>query len=275
MFRMIRFAITRVVAVTLFAFGFSAQAQNALLKPPPNCATVQIGKVEYVKGEVFLSSHEDTAALKIFGFRELEYLGRSVASVKYAAIWPINTDLKALPQQVSGLNYDAWPGFESASVYSAEDIESSCEPQTSAYIKKTPTSRLPYRKTMVRCQNGVVISNDWGDALIKSKSTKKELDEDDEDYSTRGNFFVRPVNKGFCRRVESVTTKDHPAVGMFHVRPAANAGSFGPADFKTIRDYSAFGGGQTFFTSPGNRQNGPRTMSLREWQQQNTAQRRR
>ena len=87
----------------------AVNAGDNLLPAPPNCATAKIGNTVYVKGEIYISSHQDTLALKEFGFRNFFFVGRAFRSVKYFALWPVDTDVKALPETVTGLNYDRPP----------------------------------------------------------------------------------------------------------------------------------------------------------------------
>ena len=93
----------------ILTFISGAQAGDNLLQPPPDCPTIRIGSVDYVKGEVYLSGHQDTVALKEFGFRCFQFVGRSFRSVRYFALWPVTVDVRALPEQVTGLNYDVPP----------------------------------------------------------------------------------------------------------------------------------------------------------------------
>ena len=95
-------------------FGFCCLVSNSragdnLLPPPPDCPIIRLGNDDYVKGEVYLSAHRDTLALQEFGFRCFQFVGRSFRSVKYFALWPVTVDVKALPEAVTGLNYDVPP----------------------------------------------------------------------------------------------------------------------------------------------------------------------
>ncbi len=98
-----------IIILTVLLSTHISFAGDNLLPAPPNCATAKIRGVEYVKGEVYMSCHQDTAVLKEFGFRNFYFVGRAFRSVKYFALWPKSLDVRALPETVTGLNYDRPP----------------------------------------------------------------------------------------------------------------------------------------------------------------------
>jgi hypothetical protein len=204
------FAIAGLAALLLWTCFYPTYAQNALMKPPPNCATMRIGNTEYVEGEVFLSAHSDTVALKPFGFRNFKFVGHSVSSVKYAANWPKATDLKALPQQVSGLNYEILPGTENSNSYNSSN--SSYPVSQSSYSSNRCSSSSC--RTVSSCSN-IAATEFWEDLVSPPSPLKKNRYTNDLERSTLGNFQVAPVDNGPFHRPESVTATYDPNIGTF------------------------------------------------------------
>ena len=58
---------------------------------------------EFIAGEISLDANPDTALLKPFGFRNLEFHGRGFRCVKYGAIWPRDVALDYQPTQLTGI----------------------------------------------------------------------------------------------------------------------------------------------------------------------------
>jgi hypothetical protein len=84
-------------------------SSRGLMPPPENVITQEIDGVLYASGDIYVARHADTTALKRFGFRAFEFLGRSVGTIRYHAVWPLEIDANALPAGLSGLNYAADP----------------------------------------------------------------------------------------------------------------------------------------------------------------------
>ncbi len=84
-------------------------AHRGLMPPPENVITEEIDGRLFASGDIYVACHKDTIALKKYGFRQFEFLGRSVGTIRYHAIWPLAIDANALPVGLSGLNYAADP----------------------------------------------------------------------------------------------------------------------------------------------------------------------
>ncbi|HEY3295195.1 MAG TPA: hypothetical protein VGL38_07135 [bacterium] len=104
-----RFALLLILSIALTGGGMSALAQTStsrvLARPPENCAVRKIGGHTFAEGEVYLSSHADTALLKEYGFRTFEFQGWSLGRARYEAVWPTSVPLDALPSQLDELTY--------------------------------------------------------------------------------------------------------------------------------------------------------------------------
>jgi hypothetical protein len=83
-----------------------ADSNRVLLRPPDNYKGIDIGGVPFVSGQVYLPQLADTALLKPFGFRNFVQAGSSVRYKKIKAWWPLNTEVKDLPEAVIGLTYE-------------------------------------------------------------------------------------------------------------------------------------------------------------------------
>lgn len=82
------------------------QARRVLLPPPDGYKGVEINGIKFVVGQVYIPQFADTVKLKDFGFRGFEALGSTHTYKKVKAIWPLDTDLHALPEWISGLSYE-------------------------------------------------------------------------------------------------------------------------------------------------------------------------
>ena len=190
-------------------------ADNSILKPPANSAKGVRGGKEYCIGTVYLSSHQDTIALKPFGFLDLKFIGRSLGSVKYEAMWPVSLDVDSLPDGVSGLDYElSEPDFTASTALAAEDQQQA--------IRKEAIDRSrelsPYRRAVVRDFRDYDKYDEYYTTLPMQKRVKLD-DDEDINLTTKGNFHVIPVDKGSLRRKESVGKKDDPNLGTFRVLP--------------------------------------------------------
>ena len=144
-----------VAGAAMLAMANLILAGDNLLPAPPNCASVKIGRTEYIKGEVYISGHEDTVMLKCFGFRNLQFVGRSLRSVKYFALWPRDLDVRALPDQVSGLNYDR-PADEMA----VANLEKSAAPEVRLFLNEIPEPWTAW-PNISDLRGGAVNSGEW------------------------------------------------------------------------------------------------------------------
>ncbi len=197
-------------------------AENTVLKPPANCAKVTLGKVSYLKGDVYLANHQDTTALKAFGFQRLEFAGRSLGNVKYSAIWPATVSVDSLAAIVSGLDYElvdvapvaAEP--EPVLLIPSPELQEMFEREAAAV--DTTNLKLPYRRVVVGDLNkdGVVYYYKYKPTPKKraDENTQKEINDE-----TRGTFHVTPIEKDPFHKKESVVEEDDPGVGLIHVTP--------------------------------------------------------
>jgi hypothetical protein len=90
-----------LIIALLLLTCMAAYAVDVRHRAPRNCLKVTRGEVEYAKMEVYVKSHADTAGLKKIGFREFEFLGWSVYSARYAAIFPRTQEFDSLPPGVT------------------------------------------------------------------------------------------------------------------------------------------------------------------------------
>jgi hypothetical protein len=74
--------------------------------PPPQCEKIQVGEDYYVKSEVYLACHADTALLTDYGFRDFEFQGWVMSRIRYAALCPLSWDGASLPSVISGISYE-------------------------------------------------------------------------------------------------------------------------------------------------------------------------
>jgi hypothetical protein len=198
----------------------TSYAENTVLPPPPNCATVTVGHTEYLKGEVYLAEHADTMALKAFGFRRLEFRGRSLGSVKYSAIWPENVSIDSIATVVSGLDYElAVDKTEPTPVLLKPTPELREALEREAAKNDSLDYKLPYRRVIVGdLEKGDVVEYYY---QYKATPTKRmdadEMQEINDDL--RGNFQVTPIEKGPFHTKENVYVKDDPNLGTFRVLP--------------------------------------------------------
>ncbi|MBL0062382.1 MAG: hypothetical protein IPP40_13080 [bacterium] len=100
--------ITRLTALALILFATlsTASAKRLLLPPPDGYKGVEIHGTKYVVGQVYVPEFADTTQLIQYGFRGFEAIGSTSTYKKVKAIWPLNVDLKGLPDWVVGLTYE-------------------------------------------------------------------------------------------------------------------------------------------------------------------------
>ena len=237
-----------------------ALARDPLPEPPQNCTKVTIGNKEFVKGEVFLSSHQDTAALKPFGFRDFAFAGRSIWSVKYSAVWPVNVPLDKLPPGVSGLNYlipGPYPVEDAPDIEENEslDIPAKHNQEAIDHAYRRMISVYPGDDVSLSDFLNVRRSRPRHDGKPTFLTPKEVIDAGEEPYN---RVVPKPIDPSYVRTPQQVTTRDDPRVGTFHTRPDPGASSLRPTDFGILRNYSTLQTGQTFFTS--------RSGSIQDWQ---------
>ncbi|NUO19534.1 hypothetical protein HUU59_08820 [bacterium] len=97
--------LTALALILLTAIS-AAYAKRLLLPPPEGYKGVEINGVRFVVGQVYIPEYADTVKLKEYGFRAFEPMGSSHTYRKVKAIWPLDLNLKALPEWISGLTYE-------------------------------------------------------------------------------------------------------------------------------------------------------------------------
>ncbi len=98
-------SLTALLIMIGAAFS-SAYAKRLLLPPPDGYKGVEINGTKYVVGQVYVPQFSDTTKLKDYGFRAFEAIGSTSRYRKVKAIWPLDTDLHALPEWITGLSYE-------------------------------------------------------------------------------------------------------------------------------------------------------------------------
>ncbi|MCB1060722.1 MAG: hypothetical protein KDB65_10845 [Calditrichaeota bacterium] len=93
----------------------NAQTTRVLLRPPDGYRGFELDGERYVVGQIHLDQYSDTTKLKQFGFREFEVVGSDAWHKKVKAVWPLHTDVDALPESVAGLSYEKARSVEQAS----------------------------------------------------------------------------------------------------------------------------------------------------------------
>lgn len=252
------FAYLMIGSLVLAATG--AISAGKLPSPPPNCASMRIGTARYVKGEVYLASHQDTVALKAFGFQRLEFVGRSPGSVKYAAIWPETVPLDKLASIVSGLDYAerapetpdealdpesaikalrdqedraATVGYESQTSYVPVSIRGALREEdvsltTRGLAEPLRLSRLISLEEWVRINPNAVAGTNFGEGAPRYSRPA----ESEEAFGFRNVPPSEPVP---------------PAPSPFSIGSYAGPGSLRPYDFGILRTYGTFKTGRTNF----------------------------
>jgi hypothetical protein len=95
--QIVALAVVIVLLQRFFAFGF---------KPPMGAVIHTIGAERYYSGEIYLASHEDTLALRKFGFRNFEFQGRALRNVSYHVLWPTSVVIDSLPTEFQNINFE-------------------------------------------------------------------------------------------------------------------------------------------------------------------------
>lgn len=98
--------LTALVLILIATFSTVHAAKRVLLPPPDGYKGVEINGVKYVVGQVYVPQFADTTALKEYGFRSFDAVGSTVYYKKVKAVWPLDTDLRALPDIIVGLTYE-------------------------------------------------------------------------------------------------------------------------------------------------------------------------
>ena len=192
-----------------------------------------MGSKEYYRGEVYLASHQDTVTLKRFGFRELEFVGRSLHGVKYAAMWPLDLPVDSLPEAVSGLDYLL---DEKTSAAIEVPLEPDEQRQASRIDIPQRAAHEAYRRYVIRDLTEKDYSYSYITVPAETKRYKQyDYDKEDVDQATRGVFRVNPIEEGPFHTKEYVVTKDDPAIGTIRVNPIEEGNFHTPQNFTPER----------------------------------------
>ncbi len=248
-----------MIGSLLFA-ATGAISAGKLPSAPPNCASMRIGTVWYVQGEVYLASHQDTVALKTYGFRKLEFVGRSLGSVKYAAIWPETVPLDKLATIVSGLEYAEREPETPDVVLDANEL---IEAQRAAEEREA-VGVYPPAAYYVPAPEGGTLPD--GDISLTTRGLSPRLKFSrlislEEWMATQPEAFA-PMNlgEGAPRYATSVDREESvwapytppsepptPAPSPFSIGSNSGPSSLRPYDFGILRTYHTFKTGQTQF----------------------------
>ena len=211
---------------------FGAQAQHKFT-PPPDAKVVKLNGKEYLTGDVYLPSHADTVSLTALGFRDLEFEGRSVGTVKYRALWPVELALAEMPKAVSGLDYDYVRGY-----YPFEDYESPVVGENPVRTRTPVTVRSfdPdfFEAPLTRAGPGWQCVKRSCDVGMNPEDLRK-FTAGESPYSSRwdggaaptayknpsltGTFRVLPEECGPFHKKENVGTRDPHTTGNFMLTP--------------------------------------------------------
>jgi hypothetical protein len=125
-----------ILVLLLQTAAVMAQSKRSLLKPPAGYRGFAVDGERYVVGEIYLKQFSDTTGLKELGFRDFEGIGSNAWHKKVKAIWPLDTDVDALPEFVEGLNYEkARNAVQAAEAYGSDYVlysGANCDMSTSS-----------------------------------------------------------------------------------------------------------------------------------------------
>ncbi|MBU0507298.1 hypothetical protein KKH27_00480 [bacterium] len=207
--------------------------------PPPMAQIQTLGDQKYFSGEVYLASHADTAQLVPLGFVRFEFQGRSVRTVKYAVLWPMDADLSDLPPSVSGLVYDEFVITEWPPDLIADMSDDMTEDESDVTRRSAPRD---YRERSRGEQNSraiaeyrivgdyfvlpdgrwIPIRSVWGDLTVGTRKDERKRESgefDRDDLARKGTFITSPSGKYPFRKVTDVGWKDPDLTGNFRVMP--------------------------------------------------------
>ncbi len=255
--------ITRAIQLitgSLLLAATSAFAAGKLPSPPPDCVSMQIGTTRYVKGEVYLASHQDTTALKTYGFRNLEFVGRSLGNVKYAAVWPATVPLDQLADIVSGLEYaERRPAAPDEPLDTDEAIQTLLDQQDRAATVgyDLPVEYVPAEDD-IPLTVGSSTDSDYNRrgraAFVKSRVmpldewTRRHPESFAATHFGEGApRYSRPIEseETFWFRNISPSEPPPPAPSPFSIGMNSGPSSLRPYDFGILRTYHTFKTGQT------------------------------
>lgn len=209
-----------------------AVAQSSRYVPPPESKVVRENGKEYLCGELYLANHADTLSLKSLGFKDFEFLGRSVGTVKYRAKWPVEEAQTELPQAVSGIDYTRYD-----EIFPLEETESpvvEANPTNPDYLPRVRSFDPEFQK-FESSRSGPGISLSAYDLKYMSRDEfVKLLRGEYPDYykkvvtkwpNTRndreitGTFRTLPVESGPFHKKENVGSDSLKLSGNFQLTP--------------------------------------------------------
>ena len=208
------------------------QAQTKY-NPPPDAKVVKVNGKEYIAGEVYLPEHADTLSLKQIGCRDLEFCGRSVGTVKYHALWPVELAQTELPRQISGVDYDRMSPYFPIADYEAPIVQEN--PIDPDYLPTVRTYNPDYHKEQWSRSAPGWQTTKWPcDVWMKADDYRK-FTEGENPYSSRwsgratpnihkdvshtGTFRVLPEESGPFHKKENVGKSDPHTTGNFQLTP--------------------------------------------------------
>jgi hypothetical protein len=99
----------KTITFIIVAAAIMAAVCGAAIRPPAYAKIETLSGKAYYSGQIYLASHQDTLLLNKYGFRDLEFQGRSVGTVLYHALWPVTLPLDSLPSPLRNLEFDVVP----------------------------------------------------------------------------------------------------------------------------------------------------------------------
>jgi hypothetical protein len=103
----VKFRIAIPLVLCLVSLALAEDSTRFLLpQPPADAQLTEIGGKSFYSGLIYLEVVADTTLLESLGFRNFEFQGRSVNSVRYHAFWPQAAAKDSVPVSVSGIEYD-------------------------------------------------------------------------------------------------------------------------------------------------------------------------
>ena len=193
--------------------------------PPPDAKMVRVNGKEYYAGEVYLPDHADTVSLTGLGFRNLEFEGRSVGTVKYRALWPVEAALAEMPRAISGLDYERVRGE-----FPSSDFSSPISADNPTSFQSYPITRLsgpqsgPGWQRTTQCDEIWLLSEQYRKLLDdyqarRMPSCSKTPASVRKDPQLTGAFRVSPVESGPFHKPGNVGTRDPHTTGNFMLTP--------------------------------------------------------
>jgi hypothetical protein len=219
-----------LIACGLLPLQGQAQAKYV---PPPDAKVVKVNGKEYISGDLYLPGHADTLSLKQLGCRDLEFSGRSVGTVKYHALWPVELAQSEMPKLITGVDYDRMNANFPLSDYESPIVKEN--PTDPDYLPTVRTFNPEYDKMpLSRSGPGWQAVKSPADVVMDRDEYRKYI-EGENPYSCRwdgkaipntyknprltGTFRVLPEEDGPFHKKENVGTADPHTTGNFQLTP--------------------------------------------------------